>query len=426
MEKITAFVQQHLTDDLTKLILTREKWQDIDMELAVNCIESRRKLKGKVQAWYDNPALIFPLKLSAEQCSSTRTGEYKADFASRIAQKPAWRIADLTGGLGVDSWCFSKTAAQVLYCEMQEVLCRAAEYNFQALGSGNISVINYKTGESSWEILQKFAPDIVYMDPARRSEKGRKVFLIEECTPDVITLKEDIFKISRHILLKLSPMADIAMICERLGEHCREVHAVASGGECKELLVWLDREWEGEHTISAVELRPDAKEEHFTFMPSEERNSIGRRPPFSLTGNDENLFLFEPGKALMKAGAFNLIAEKFGIYKLGASTHYYAFKEEHEEGKTVKSALHERLKQFGKVYHIIRCEPLNKHNIKKAGMEFPNADVTARNILMDTDTLRRRLGISERYCKMESERRIHLFGLKSDSESNLLIVTTPS
>ena len=49
MEKLTAFVQEHIGDDLTRLVLDRKKWPDIDMDLAVSCIQSRRKLKGKVQ-----------------------------------------------------------------------------------------------------------------------------------------------------------------------------------------------------------------------------------------------------------------------------------------------------------------------------------------------------------------------------------------
>ena len=102
MKQLTAFVQEHIADDLTRLVLDRKKWPDIDMDLAVSCIQSRRKLKGKVQDWYMNPDLIFPVGLSAEQCSSTATGIYKSEVASKIAEGKAFRLADLTGGLGVD------------------------------------------------------------------------------------------------------------------------------------------------------------------------------------------------------------------------------------------------------------------------------------------------------------------------------------
>lgn len=440
---IARFVQEHLNDDTARLILDRAKWPDIDIDLAVNCIESRRKLKGKVQEWYDNPNLIFPLKLSAEQCSSSATGAFKAAYAKFIFEQThqdalisrrGMRIADLTGGYGVDSWSFSKVADQVLYCEMLKVLCDAAAHNFSVLGATNIQIenITISTGHSEdirhpehreatyevaeahaeeFHLLSSFQPDIIYLDPARRSETGRKVFLIEECTPDVLTLKDGLFRHSRNILLKLSPMADITMVCERLGRCCREVHVVAMGGECKELLIWMDREWSDEYSIIAIELpchpevpcHPERCEYALRFTPSEERAAF---PTIATKEDIANAsYLFEPGKALMKSGAFNTICSRLGLKKLGRSTHYYII------GKEAPPA------RLGKIYHIISHSPLDKRSIKTAGAAYPKSEVTARNIPMDTDTLRKKLGIT-------SGDDAHIFGLKSDTAGNLLFVTS--
>ena len=49
MEKLLKFIAEHYADDVSRLILDRKKYPEIDIDLAVNCIESRRKLKGKVQ-----------------------------------------------------------------------------------------------------------------------------------------------------------------------------------------------------------------------------------------------------------------------------------------------------------------------------------------------------------------------------------------
>ena len=420
MTQLTAFVQEHISDDLTRLILDRKKWPDIDMDLAVSCIQSRRKLKGKIKEWYDNPELVFPASLSAEQCSSSATGHYKAGVAEKIVGKGA-RIADLTGGLGVDSWYFSKVAESVLYNEMQETLCTAAAHNFKALSSNNIIVSNLKieTGSSEFhKIIEDFRPELIYMDPARRGEGGKKVFLIEDCTPDVLTLREELFAMSRHILIKLSPMADISMVCNRLGKTCREVHVVATGGECKELLIWMDREWCGEYTITAVELPsgyPDMDPASFSFCSSEEKIATASTSPrndvmLSSRAESRDLpqkFIFEPGKALMKAGCFNLIAEHFGLLKMGVSTHYYVTEEE---------AKADQLKSYGKVYKIISSAPLDKRSIKAAGKEYPRAEVTARNIPMDTETLRKKLGVT-------SGDDAHIFGLKIDNLGNVLLIT---
>lgn len=409
---IAQFVQEHLNDDTARLILDRAKWPQIDIDLAVNCIESRRKLKGKVQQWYDNPDLIFPLKLSAEQCSSAVTGEYKAAFADfiynhdRSQEDRKLRIADLTGGYGVDSWSFSKVAEKVLYCEMLETLCEAAKHNFSALKADNIYIENIAISPDNFPvgILSEFHPDIIYLDPARRSETGRKVFLIEDCTPDVLTLKDLLFAQCRHILLKLSPMADINMVCERLGEHCREVRVVAMGGECKELLIWMDCEWSGEYSISAVELSNNSETaESFDFTPSEEKSSIVKIASKEEIAEAE--YIYEPGKALMKAGAFNTICQRFGLAKLGRSTHYYII----GKGAAIPS--------LGKTYQILSSFPLDKRSIKTVGQSYPKSEVTARNIPMDTETLRKKLGIT-------SGDDAHIFGLKSDTAGNLLIVTS--
>ena len=446
MEKLAAFVSEHINDDTTRLIMNKAKWPEIDMDLAVNCIESRRKLKGKVQEWCDEPKLIFPRRLSAEQCSSSATGEFKAEVAVKIsrlaslARNDSFKLADLTGGLGVDSWFFSKKASQVLYCEMLPELCMAARHNFAALGAENITVKNAavcsekelarndkKEGveapvfQTPAQILSDFQPDIVYMDPARRGEGGKKVFLIEDCTPDVLTLKDEIFKICRNIFLKLSPMADITMVCERLGRTCREVYVVSAGGECKELLIWMDREWNDDYVIHSVELRKDGTHGIFSFSSAEEKNSgyICFDPKAFAGAEGEGLadcsqlHLFEPGKSLMKAGAFNLISERFNLAKMGRSTHYYIFSEQQAENDICAE-----LKKYGKVYQIISCNPLDKRTIKAAGKDFPRSEVTARNIPMDTETLRKKLGVT-------SGDDAHIFGLKSDVCGNLLLITKP-
>ena len=424
MKDLTEFVICHLNDDTSRLILDRGKYPRIDMDLAVTCIESRRKLKGKIQEWYDEPGLIFPVRLSAEQCSSSATGKYKAEVAEKIMgsldfagndrkkgsrERDEWSIMDMTGGLGVDSWFFSKKASKVIYCEMQEPLCKAARHNFQILKAENITVNNILiTPESCRALLTEHNPDIVYIDPARRGEGGKKVFLIEDCTPDVLTVKDEIFRHVRHILIKLSPMADITMVCQRLGSTCREVHVVAAGGECKELLIWMDREWDAEAAIISVEIQSQTLSHHpfFRFTVSEEK---AVQPTYDgrLTSlKSKEGCIFEPGKALMKAAPFNLIASRFGICKLGRSTHYYM---------TDNPEKAEELKRYGKVFRIVECLPLDKRNIKEIGKRYPKAEVTARNIPMDTDTLRKKLGVT-------SGDDAHIFGLKSDTEGNLLII----
>ena len=432
------FILQHEGDDPVRLLLARDKYPDVDIDLAVTTLEVRRKLRTKVPEWYAVPSLVYPSRLSGEQCSSSETARYKAMVCgSSLAPEPSlrdpshkWappsyaaegghrfgdqtapanerlRIADLTGGMGVDTWAFEQVAEEVLYNEMLVGLARATELNFKELGVENVRFRSRRVEPGKVkDALDGFGPDVIYLDPARRAEDGRKVFLIEECQPDVLGLLPELFEASRYVLLKLSPMADITMACKRLGAHVKEVHVVAAGGECKELVFLLDREWEGAYSTFVVE---DGAVMEISEGPS---TGSGTAAPLVITTGAKRsgeIFLFEPGKALLKAGAFSLPCGRFGLTKLGQHTHLY-----------VGEAIPKALRPFGKVFEILEVLPLNNRTMKEAGKRWPQAEVTARNVPMTSDLLRKKLG-----CASGGD--IHLFGVRVDAAAeagNYLIVT---
>ena len=406
------FILDHADDDTSRLLLSRQKYPLIDVPLAVSTIESRRKLRTKVPQWYRVPSLRFPVRLSSEQCSSTITANYKASVASRLIVGKG-RIADLTGGLGVDCWAFSSVASEVFYNEMQKPLADASEWNFKELGISDIKVSSKRIapkgeadGKTSFEvgdILGDFRPDLIFMDPARRSSGGRKVFLLEDCSPDVESLQNELLEACPLLMLKLSPMADITMLCRKLS-HVREIHVVSSERECKEILVVQDIVYEGEPKIIAVELgKTDGK---FIFSPSEEAEA---KPLPLIDLPKEGDILFEPGKALSKSGAFNLFSARSGLLKLAPSTHLYIS----------KAPATEEFSSMGNKFIIREIQPLNKRTLKDIGTRYPKADITARNIPMTSDELRKRLGI-------HSSGPFHVFGVKISTDGgNYLIVTEP-
>ena len=421
------FILAHEGDDVGALALARDRYASSveDFDLALNTLAARRKLRDKVPEWYAVPALVYPLRLSAEQCSSTSTALYKACVAltatddTKSGQNvqsaylevlrmhkmgPNRAIADLTGGLGVDSWAFSKRFGQVLYNEMRPELAKAAEHNFRLLGAANIVVRNAALGplsgalsrtaptahQSVREILGDFRPDMIYLDPARRAEDGRKVFRLEDCRPDVLTLLPELLYACPRLLLKLSPMADISLVCSQLG--CvREVHVVAAGGECKELLLLLEKGHEGPYRLFVVE---DGAVQEIPGQAGEDASFAND----GLSGSERPSarFLFEPGKALLKAGAFDWPC-RFGLRKLGRHTHLYIGPEPVEE-----------LAPFGKWFRIVEILPLNKRSLRELASRYPQADVTARNIPLTSEELRARL-------RVRPGSGIHIFGLHEDA-----------
>jgi hypothetical protein len=328
------------------------------------------RMRRKVPEWADVPGIEYPSRLCTEQCSSSATAASKAALVRRI--RPECRLlADLTGGLGVDSYFFSKVSNQVIYNEMDPELAAAVERNFGRLGVTNVSFSSVEVNAETLPGLVADGPDVIYLDPARRSTAGRKVFLLEDCSPDILSLRDGLLAAAPDVLAKLSPMADIAMVCRRLGESVREVHVAGTDGECKELLVWMQRGWNGGCTIEAEGLRFSAQEEGGAAP----RLLPGRPAPKGV--------LFEPAATLLKAGCFNLLCDRLGLFKLGRSTHLY-----------YTEALGEDLRKHGKLFSIKEILPFDGRSVKAVGKALPRCSVTARNLPISSDELSKKMGVT--------------------------------
>ena len=395
------FILLHESDDLTRLLLSKNQYPEVDVSLAVSAIESRRKLKKKVPEWYAVPGLVLPFPLSAEQCSSSATAMYKSELVARLAG-PKGKVADLTGGLGVDAAAFASVTGEVLYNEMSSELCEAVRKNFSLLGIGNVRFSCSKAEKGGLEgLLDGFKPDVIFLDPARRDAAARKVFMLEDCSPDITALQDELLAACRYVLVKVSPLADISMILRTL-RNIKEIHIVEADGECKELLLLMDREFSGDSPLIEVASLRDNQSLCFRAEDEFEAEAKFVDKSDALDG----LQLFEPGKALMKSGAFKLISSRYGLQKLDRHTHLYA-------AKKIPEALH----GFGKVYSIIETAPAGRQSFRDFGRKYPQAEVTARNVPMSSDELRKKLGCS-------SGSNVHIFCTSVASEKLLLAATT--
>lgn len=422
----SEFIISHENDDLVSLVLHRDRYPDVDVALAAECISARRKLRLKVPEWYADPSLICPLSLSAEQCSSTATARYKATVASDLGaepqQKAILRIADLTGGLGVDCWQFSGVADTVLYNEMNPLLFEAAKSNLTRLGCHNVEFSNICIDSATLPgLLDSFRPDLVFADPARRSE-GRKVFLPEDCSPDVLALQDIVLSRGCRMMLKLSPMADISLMLNKF--HCvKSVYVVEAERECKELLLLMEPGFEGEADIDVVCFAsgtvPDFNDS-LRFRMSEEKSAV---PKYISEPPVPGQIFFEPGPALSKSGAFNLLSARFGLRKLGPSTHLYCI----DTFDSVTAMAHDAgnssiklLAGYGKCFEIQEVAPFGKHALRDFASHWPGAEVTARALPLSSDELRLKIASLRKKAPRSSDS--HLFGVGT-SIGHLLLAT---
>ena len=226
--ELRDFIQQHLNDDTSELLLAARRYQGIDVPFAVEQIEARKRLKEKLPEWYKNKELIMGGRVPAEQCSSELTARYKHDIVARAIRKEnsaqrVGRFCDMTGGMGVDFWYMSKGMDRAIYTEENEHLCEVARHNFKVLADALHPEVEVRCGDG--RELPIPSVDVIYLDPARRAGDGSRVYAMEDCEPNIVEWQDELLEHAKMVLVKLSPMVDIKDVLRKL-KGVREVHIV--------------------------------------------------------------------------------------------------------------------------------------------------------------------------------------------------------
>ena len=357
---------------MAQLLLKGKQHPAIDLPFAASQIQARRQLRGKLPGWQANDDLVFPSRLSAEQCSSERTARYKQRLIGS-----GTHVCDLTGGLGVDSYYFSLTADAVTYVERFPEYCEAARRNFRALGAGNIRVV---CGDAVEQAGVLPAPNVFYLDPARRGEGNKRVFALADCEPDLVRLKSLLLERAPLLIAKISPMADLQHTCTLLPETA-EVHVLSVKNECKELLFVLRREVPADgpavYCVNWTGAGPDTgTEQSFRFTFAEERNA-----PMQPAARVKR-YLYEPNASILKAGAFKRIAAATATEKLHASSHLYT------SDAPVSG-------YPGRVFEVEEVIPFGGKAGKLRARTGPRANISVRNFPLSADELRKRIRIAD-------------------------------
>ena len=314
---IAIFIGEHLHDDVQQLALQRNRFpqlSDADFRFLLQQIEGRQRTKDKLPSFAQNPDWWYPVRLSCEQCSSEATARYKAEIIKPFIGQADATLIDLTAGYGVDTFFMSEHTQRAHYVERNAELCAIAQHNF-ALSRPHIQVHNTTAEEflSSLPISNSPYPisnTLIYLDPARRSQSGGKVFRIEDCEPNVIELLPTLRQHASHIMIKFSPMLDITAALRVLGKDW-DTHIVAVNNEVKEVLFLT-----GTGVMHAVNIR-GMRTDRFLFSPEDEKQA-------QLTiATDIQQYIYEPNAAIIKAGAFRWIGERYELQKLDTNTHLY-------------------------------------------------------------------------------------------------------
>lgn len=357
------FIEEHRNDDIRTLALQAARYPNVSMHHALTQIEGWQCAKEKLPAWAATEGMLYPPKISMEQCSSQDTALYKASLMQGDT------FADLTGGFGIDCSYISKNFSRSTYIERNEQLCRIAQHNFETLGL-KINVVNSHCEEALHTL---HACDWIFADPARRNNSGGKVVALADCEPNITAIEELILSRCKHAMIKCSPMLDITAACRQISS-VNEVHIVSVNNECKEVLLLLS----GEQRNTPIAMHCVNITGNDTVRFSCHAENDGN---ITYTQNVE-AYIYEPNASIQKAGCHTALARKFNIAKLHPNSHIY-------------TSAHLEKEFPGRIFHVESICGFSKNEIKKALGDVKKANITIRNFPDTVLNLRKRLKIEE-------------------------------
>ncbi|MBT1162245.1 RsmD family RNA methyltransferase [Bifidobacterium sp. SO1] len=424
------FVAEHRLENVRDLALKAKRTDGLDLPFALDQIAGWQTARGKLPQWAACEGIVYPPHLSMEQCSSEFTARYKAEVARRIAGESraadsrgdagetqtadgsvcAGTMIDLTGGFGVDFSYIARGFARAIYVERQDHLCALAEHNMRALGLRNVTVVNGDAeavlGDAGTSV------SLIFVDPARRDEHGGRTVAIEDCTPDVLALRDRLLAAAPHIMIKLSPMLDWRKAVADFRGAVSEVHIVSTGNECKELLLVLDRTTNTNIHVYCVNdtdrldydygvvsngatsrIRGTAREREEDFstsLRSARNDSYGASSASSdrvlgLTPLPEQItYLYEPNASIMKAGCFALVENRYGLAQIGPNSHLFV------------SGADQPIEDFpGRVFAVETVTTMGKKELKSALAGVAKANIAVRNFPLTVAQLRKKLRLND-------------------------------
>lgn len=413
-DETREFVAMHRNEDVRELALKAKRVEGLDLPLALDQIAGWQIARKKLPQWASCEGIVYPPHISMEQCSSQFTAQYKSEIAQTLLAPAATvrarvsdsgesdtlvakrAMVDLTGGFGVDFSYLARGFSQATYVERQRHLCDLAEHNMAALGLDQARIV---CGDGV-EYLRQMGPvDFIYLDPARRDEHGSRTYAIEDCTPNVFELRDLLLAKSQYTLVKLSPMLDWRKAVADFDGAVREVHIVATGNECKELLLVLGQQVHEEPSAPRVFCVNDNQRIDYDSAAYTQGLRIGGKPL-----PEAKNYLYEPNASIMKAGCFDLVEERFGVTQVGPSSHLFV------------SAT--PVADFpGRGFAIEAIGGMNKKDIKRLLNGTKQANIAVRNFPLTAPQLRKKL-------KLADGGPVYLFGTTMQGCDHVLLRTS--
>lgn len=366
-------------------------------QTAITQIECRQKFGNKLKKTLEAvPGFIFTRTLAGEQASSDSLAEFHLSLCGQ-----ARTAVDLTAGLGIDALTLARNGICVTAIDRDPELAQNLRHNAKAAGVEQLfNVICADCRDFVDTTTEHF--DVAFIDPARRADDGSRIFALEQCQPDVISMLPMMRKMADRIIIKASPMLDIVAVVRSLPIYPNKVIAAGTPTECKELIIVIDKETPANFEdieIIAATITPDGTV-CFNTTAGEENQAPWPRFDIPRPGD----YICEPYPADMKVGAFRLLSHKYDLIMMNPNTRVLF--------------AHTLPENFpGTCYKITSVEPFSSSVIKKIRRSKPAMEIASRNFGMSAPALRAKLGATEGSST-------RLYAVTATNNTRLLIFTT--
>ena len=370
------FIKVHLNDDVRKLALSSHP-DGVDMHAALVQISGYQTATVKLPEWAASANLLWPEHLPLEQCTGQQLALFKADIVDGILE-PGFRMADMTGGMGVDCFYLSRNAGDVLYNDLNPDLCSLAAHNLPLLGRcvsvSNVRAEDFLNGHPG----EHFG--LLYIDPARRSSSGRKLVSLKDCMPDMTLMQNMMLEMSDFVIVKMSPMLDISTALREL-KCVKQLWCLSLCGECKELLAVMQPGFSDETEIIAVNISMDG------IAGRQLRSTLSADGSLQQTfasedGLTQGCCIYEPFAAHMKSGLYRTICSEYGVRQLHPNSHLFV-----SDAPVVDFP--------GRMFRIVENVGFDRRSATGLFRTYPQANITVRNFPMTADELRNRFKVRD-------------------------------
>lgn len=419
-EEFWSFVENNLNSDPSALRLKYYGKAGIgfDVGFAIVQIECRRKFSKKLaETLAAFPRFVFPSVLAGEQATSDRFAAFHASIVEQLeTPMQKLRMADLTAGLGIDVFHIACFADEVVAVELDAERAACLRHNAAGLNIRNITVVEgdccrFLADDSNGRF------DAVFIDPARRAADGSRVFALSDCQPDVVALMPTLQKRTGMIIVKMSPMLDISHISRELPSAIKVI-SLGTPTECRELVAVVgnsdmeDGEELSGRTVEAVTICSSGKKVFSIDCDSVPKSAARFASSFGLPSAGD--ILFEPYPAVMKVGAWQTFACRYGLRMISSNSHLFFRK--HAD---IDSGLASDLSHIpATMLEILEVLPYQSKVIKRFKKDYPKISVTCRNFDIVPEMLRKKLGVTD-------GGNLRLFATKDSADIPLLIVARP-